>query len=138
MKKEGPFGDHLGYYSNAHDYPCLKVDAVYHRRNAIFPFTVVGRPPQEDSNLGRLIHEITRSAVKDSIPGVTAVNAVDDAGVHPLLLVKAHERYLPYEKRVPRELLTHASRVLGDGSAVPGKIPVDLCHEDNPGLDCQG
>ena len=134
-KPEGPFGDHLGYYSLEHEFPYLKVDTVYHRKNAIFPFTVVGRPPQEDSNFGRLIHEITRSAVKQAIPGVTAVNAVDDAGVHPLLLVKAKERYLPYEKRVPRELLTHASRVLGTGQLSLAKYVLICAHEDNPELD---
>ncbi|MBU1344708.1 MAG: UbiD family decarboxylase [Proteobacteria bacterium] len=134
-KKEGPFGDHLGYYSLEHEYPYLKVESVYHRKDAIFPFTVVGRPPQEDSNLGRLIHEITRSAVSDSIPGVSAVNAVDDAGVHPLLLVKAHERYVPYEKRVPRELLTHASRVLGTGQLSLAKYVLICAHEDNPELN---
>ena len=138
-KREGPFGDHLGYYSLEHGYPYLKVESVYHRKDAIFPFTVVGRPPQEDSNFGRLIHEITRSAVKDSIPGVIAVNAVDDAGVHPLLLVKAHERYVPYEKRiekrVPRELLTHAARVLGTGQLSLAKYLLICAHEDNPGLD---
>jgi len=134
-KPEGPFGDHLGYYSLAHEFPYLKVDQVYHRKNAIFPFTVVGRPPQEDSHFGRLIHEITRSAVKQAIPGVTAVNAVDDAGVHPLLLVKAHERYLPYEKRRPRELLTHANLVLGTGQLSLAKYLCICAHEDQPDLD---
>ncbi len=134
-RPEGPFGDHLGYYSLVHEFPFLKVDAVYHKKNAVFPFTVVGRPPQEDSHFGRLIHEITRSAVKHTIPGVTAVNAVDDAGVHPLLLVKAHERYLPYEKRVPRELLTHASLVLGTGQLSLAKYLIIFAHEDCPGLD---
>jgi len=135
IKREGPFGDHLGYYSLEHEYPYLKVESVYHRKDAIFPFTVVGRPPQEDSNFGKLIHEITRSAVKDSIPGVSAVNAVDDAGVHPLLLVKAHERYVPYEKRVPNELLTHASRILGTGQLSLAKYLLICAHEDNPGLN---
>lgn len=134
-KPEGPFGDHLGYYSNQHFYPYLRVESVYHKKNAIFPFTVVGRPPQEDSNFGRLIHKITRSAVKDTIPGVTALNAVDDAGVHPLLLVKAHERYVPYEKREPRELLTHANRVLGTGQLSLAKYVLMIAHEDNPVLD---
>ena len=134
-KREGPFGDHLGYYSLEHEFPYLKVESVYHRKDAIFPFTVVGRPPQEDTHFGRLIHEITRSALKDSIPGVTAVNAVDDAGVHPLLLVKARERYLPYEKRVPRELLTHASRILGTGQLSLAKYLMICAHEDNPGLN---
>lgn len=134
-RPEGPFGDHLGYYSLAHDYPYLHVTGVYHRKNAVFPFTVVGRPPQEDTNFGRLIHEITRSAVKKAIPGVTAVNAVDDAGVHPLLLAKASERYVPYEKRSPRELLTHANRILGTGQLSLAKYLFICAHEDAPDLD---
>jgi len=134
-KPEGPFGDHLGYYSNEHEYPYLKVVSVWHRPGAIFPFTVVGRPPQEDSNFGRLIHDITRSAITDTLPGVTAVNAVDDAGVHPLLLAKAHERYLPYAKRAPRELLTHANAILGTGQLSLAKYLFICAHEDNPGLD---
>ncbi|OGR28684.1 MAG: 3-octaprenyl-4-hydroxybenzoate carboxy-lyase [Desulfobacterales bacterium RIFOXYA12_FULL_46_15] len=134
-KKEGPFGDHLGYYSHVHNYPYIKVVSVLHRKNAVFPFTVVGRPPREDSNFGRLIHEITGSAVKAEIPGVTALNAVDDAGVHPLLLAKAHERYQPYEKRRPRELLTHAAHILGTGQLSLAKYLLICAHEDNPGLD---
>jgi len=134
-KPEGPFGDHLGYYSNEHEYPYLKVVSVWHRPGAIFPFTVVGRPPQEDSNFGRLIHDITRTAITDTLPGVTAVNAVDDAGVHPLLLAKAHERYLPCEKRVPRELLTHANAILGTGQLSLAKYLFICAHEDNPTLD---
>ncbi|MCP3940981.1 MAG: UbiD family decarboxylase [Desulfobacteraceae bacterium] len=134
-KPEGPFGDHLGYYSLEHEYPYLKVESVWHRPGAIFPFTVVGRPPQEDSNFGRLIHEITRTAIADTLPGVTAVNAVDDAGVHPLLLAKAHERYLPYETRAPRELLTHANAIMGTGQLSLAKYLFICAHEDNPGLD---
>lgn len=134
-KTEGPFGDHLGYYSLAHKYPYLRVTGVYHRKDAVFPFTVVGRPPQEDSCFGRLIHEITRSAVQQAVPGVTAVNAVDNAGVHPLLLAKANERYVPYEDRSPRELLTHASRILGTGQLSLAKYLLICAHEDDPGLD---
>src|SRR5690606_33054172 len=58
-KPEGPFGDHLGYYSLTHPFPLMKVKAVYHRDDAIWPFTVVGRPPQEDSTFGQLIHDLT-------------------------------------------------------------------------------
>lgn len=134
-KPEGPFGDHLGYYSLTHDFPYLKVVSVWHRKGAIFPFTVVGRPPQEDSNFGRLIHEITRSAITDTLPGVTAVNAVDDAGVHPLLLAKARERYIPYEQRRPREILTHAHAILGTGQLSLAKYLFITAHEDDPGLD---
>ncbi|THB75438.1 MAG: UbiD family decarboxylase [Desulfobacteraceae bacterium] len=134
-KPEGPFGDHLGYYSNVHEFPFLKIDRVYHRKNPVLPFTVVGRPPQEDSNFGRLIHEMTRQAVSDTIPGVVSVNAVDDAGVHPLLLVKAHERYVPFEERRPQEILTTAMAVLGTGQLSLAKYLFICAHEDNPELN---
>jgi 4-hydroxy-3-polyprenylbenzoate decarboxylase len=134
-KPEGPFGDHLGYYSQTHEFPYIRVASVYHRSGAVFPFTVVGRPPQEDSNFGRLIHEITRNAVAKTIPGVTAVNAVDAAGVHPLLLAKAREGYLPYEAPMPRELLTHAHAILGTGQLSLAKYLLLAAHEDCPDLD---
>ena len=74
-KPEGPFGDHLGYYSLKHDFPLMKVHKVYHRKNAIWPFTVVGRPPQEDTSFGALIHEITGPAIPNEIPGLHEVLA---------------------------------------------------------------
>jgi 4-hydroxy-3-polyprenylbenzoate decarboxylase len=134
-RPEGPFGDHLGYYSNTHDFPCIRVASVWHRPDAIYPFTVVGRPPREDSHFGRLIHEITRNAITGTLPGVTAVNAVDAAGVHPLLLARARESYLPYEDPMPRELLTHASAILGTGQLSLAKYLIIAAHEDDPGLD---
>ena len=78
---EGPSGDHLGYCSLAHDFPVVNVDPVDHRRVAIWPFTVVGRPPEEDSVFGELIHELTGPAIPAVLPGVHAVHAVDEAGV---------------------------------------------------------
>jgi 4-hydroxy-3-polyprenylbenzoate decarboxylase len=134
-RPEGPFGDHLGYYSNTHEFPCIKVASVWHRPDAVYPFTVVGRPPREDSHFGRLIHEITRNAVTGTLPGVTAVNAVDAAGVHPLLLARARESYVPYEDPMPRELLTHASAILGTGQLSLAKYLIIAAHEDDPGLD---
>ncbi|PIE87980.1 MAG: 3-octaprenyl-4-hydroxybenzoate carboxy-lyase [Bacteroidetes bacterium] len=134
VKPEGPFGDHLGYYSQTHDYPYLTGVKVYHRPGAVFPFTVVGRPPQEDSVFGRLIHELTRKAIQKHIPGVVAINAVDDAGVHSLLLAKARERYVPYEKRQPRELMTHALAILGGGQLSLTKYLMMAAHEDAPNL----
>ena len=135
MKKEGPFGDHLGYYSLEHDFPYLEVESVWHRKDAIYPFTVVGQPPQEDTIFGRLIHELTEPEIPKSIPGVTKIHAVDAAGVHPLLLAKAHERYIPYKERKPRELLTHANAILGTGQLSLAKYLLICAHEDNPDLD---
>ncbi len=115
-KPEGPFGDHLGYYSLKHDFPLIKVHKVYARKNAIWPFTVVGRPPQEDTSFGKLIHEITGSALQTEIPGLKEIHAVDAAGVHPLLLAIGSERYTPYTPtKQPAEILTIANHILGTG-----------------------
>ena len=115
-KPEGPFGDHLGYYSLQHNFPLIKVNKVYAKKNAIWPFTVVGRPPQEDTSFGELIHELTGKAIQDEIPGLKEVNAVDAAGVHPLLLAIGSERYTPYTPtKQPAEILTIANHILGTG-----------------------
>lgn len=115
-KPEGPFGDHLGYYSLTHDFPLMRVRKIYGKDNAIWPFTVVGRPPQEDTAFGNLIHELTGDALTKEIPGLQQVNAVDAAGVHPLLLATGSERYTPYNKtKQPAEILTIANHILGTG-----------------------
>lgn len=132
---EGPFGDHLGYYSLQHEFPVMEVEAVYHRKDAIWPFTVVGRPPQEDTSFGHLIHEVTAPMVPVSVTGLHAMHAVDAAGVHPLLLAIGSERYVPYEQRAPRELLTIANAVLGFNQASLAKYLLIVAHEDNPQLD---
>ena len=133
---EGPFGDHLGYYSLVHDFPVVRVEKVYHRPGAIWPFTSVGRPPQEDTVFGKFIHELTGSLIPSVLPGVAGVHAVDAAGVHPLLLVLGSERYLPYEKRrEPRELLTQASAILGQGQLSLAKYLLIAAQEDNPRLN---
>lgn len=133
---EGPFGDHLGYYARVHDFPVMRVEHVWHRDDAIWPFTVVGRPPQEDTTFGELIHELTGPAIPSVIHGVRGVHAVDAAGVHPLLLAVGSERYVPYEeRRRPRELLTQANAILGQGQLSLAKYLFIVAHEDDPGLD---
>lgn len=135
---EGPFGDHLGYYSLTHDFPVLNVERVFHREGAVWPFTVVGRPPQEDTNFGRIIHELTGPIIPKVVPGVHAVHAVDATGVHPLLLAVGSERYVPYAKeRRPQELLTCANALLGQGQLSLAKYLLIVAKEDNPDLDIQ-
>ncbi|MGW9124833.1 UbiD family decarboxylase [Paenibacillus chitinolyticus] len=134
-KPEGPFGDHLGYYSLTHPFPVLRVHKVYARENAIWPFTVVGRPPQEDTSFGELIHELTGDAIKQEIPGVKEVHAVDAAGVHPLLFAIGSERYTPYQQvKQPAEILTLANRVLGTGQLSLAKY-LFMTAEDKQPLD---
>lgn len=116
VKPEGPFGDHLGYYSLVHPFPLMRVKAVYAKPKGIWNFTVVGRPPQEDTAFGALIHDLTGEAIRQEIPGVQEVHAVDAAGVHPLLFALGSERYTPYQDiQRPAELLTQANRILGTG-----------------------
>jgi 4-hydroxy-3-polyprenylbenzoate decarboxylase len=160
---EGPFGDHLGYYSLAHPFPVLRVEKVFHRAGAIWPFTVVGRPPQEDTVFGQLIHELTGPVISTVLPGVEAVHAVDSAGVHPLLLAIGSERYTPFlesrdeesrdksqsdellalssqllalnSSHRPQELLTQANAILGQGQLSLAKYLLIVNRQDAPDLD---
>ena len=133
---EGPFGDHLGYYSLKHPYPVLKVDSVYHRQDAIWPFTVVGRPPQEDSSFGNLIQDIVGPMASVEMPGLKACHAVDASGVHPLMLAIGKERYTPYqEPKRPQEILKIANAILGFGHPSLAKYLFIVAEEDNPHLD---
>ena len=130
-KTEGPFGDHLGYYSLAHDFPLLKVEAVYHRPDAIWPFTSVGRPPQEDTVFGDFIHELTAELVPTVFSGVHQVHAVDAAGVHPLLLAVGSERYVPFAgERMPQELLTCGLALFGSTQTSLAKYLLIAARED--------
>ena len=140
LKPEGPFGDHIGYYSGKHDFPCMKVKKVLCKKNAIFPFTVVGRPPQEDTLFGKFIHEITKPMVPASLPGVYGIHAVDDAGVHPLCLALGSEAFRPYaspEEREPMELLKTANALLGFNQASLTKYLLIAAKED-AGISADG
>ena len=144
LMPEGPFGDHLGYYSLEHDFPVMEVDTVYHRKDAIWHFSVVGRPPMEDSSFGYLISRIVKDLTPTEFPGVRQVNAVDAAGVHPLLLAVGSERYMPFRPderdgtRPPEELLTQANRLLGSGQTSLAKFLViaDGGTQRDSAVDC--
>lgn len=107
-RNEGPFGDHYGYYSLAHPFPVFEIDRIYHRKNAIFPATVVGRPRQEDHYIGEYLQDLFAPIYSLVMNGVQAVWAYDDAGVHPLAAAVVKERY-------PKEAFMAALRILGEG-----------------------
>ncbi|MBK8558133.1 MAG: UbiD family decarboxylase [Lewinellaceae bacterium] len=134
-KSEGPFGDHLGYYSLAHDFPVMRVQKVYHRKDPLWHFTAVGRPPAEDSSFGWLIHELVAPLTPGEFPGLKELHAVDAAGVHPLLVAIGHERYMPFRERVPEEILTIANRILGSGQTSLAKFLWIAASDDDPSLD---
>ena len=132
---EGPFGDHLGYYSLQHDFPVMDVETVWHRKDPLWHFTVVGRPPQEDSSFGYMIHKIVKDLTGQEFPGIKQINAVDEAGVHPLLLAIGSERYMPFREKVPEEILIQANRILGSGQTSLAKYCLIAAAEDDPNLD---
>ncbi len=137
-KPEGPFGDHLGYYSLAHDFPVLRVTGVFHRPDAVWPFTSVGRPPQEDTVFGEFIHDLTAALVPTVFSGVHEVHAVDAAGVHPLLLAVGSERYVPFAgARMPQELLTCGLSLFGSTQTSLAKYLLIAAREDSPALSAR-
>jgi UbiD family decarboxylase len=107
-RTEGPFGDHYGYYSLAHEFPVFRVERMYHRADAIFPATVVGRPPQEDHYIGEYLQELFAPLFPLVMNGVVAVWAYDEAGMHPLAAAVVRERYR-------KEAFMAALRILGEG-----------------------
>lgn len=104
---EGPFGDHYGYYSLKHEYPVLCVDRVYHRKDAVFPATVVGKPPQEDLFLGNYIQELMAPLSRLVMPSIKAIWSYGETGYHSLSSIVVEERY-------PREAMKFAFRILGE------------------------
>ena len=107
-QEEGPFGDHYGYYSMRHPFPVLNVQRMFHRRDAIFPATVVGRPRQEDHYIGDYLQELFAPLYPLVMNGVRAVWAYDDAGMHPLAAAIVSERYR-------HEAFMAGMRILGEG-----------------------
>ncbi|CAA9258726.1 MAG: UbiD family decarboxylase associated with menaquinone via futalosine [uncultured Chloroflexi bacterium] len=107
-RAEGPFGDHYGYYSLAHDFPVFQVQRVYHRRDAIYPATVVGKPRQEDFFIGDYLQELLSPLFPLVMPSVRDIWSYGETGFHSLAAAVVHERYA-------REALASAFRILGEG-----------------------
>jgi 4-hydroxybenzoate decarboxylase subunit C len=107
-KPEGPFGDHYGYYSLTHDYPVFRADAVYHRRDAIYPATVVGKPRQEDFFIGDYLQELLSPLFPVVMPAVRDLWSYGETGFHSLAAAVVRERY-------SREALSAGFRILGEG-----------------------
>jgi 4-hydroxybenzoate decarboxylase subunit C len=105
---EGPFGDHYGYYSLRHDYPFFVARSLYHRADAIYPATVVGRPPQEDHTITEFLQELLEPLFPLVMPNVKKVWAYEESGVHSLAGAVVENRY-------PREAFIAALRILGEG-----------------------
>lgn len=107
-RAEGPFGDHYGYYSLAHDYPVFEIDRVYRRRDAIYPATVVGKPRQEDFFIGDLLQDLLSPLFPLVMPQVKSLWSYGETGYHSLAAAIVQERY-------EREAMASAFRILGEG-----------------------
>lgn len=124
-RPEGPFGDHYGYYSLRHDYPVFEVEHLAHRKDAIYPATVVGKPRQEDFYIGDLLQELLSPLFPLAMPGVRDLWSYGETGYHSLAAAVVRERYT-------REAMASAFRILGEGQLSLTKFllltdqPVDL------------
>jgi UbiD family decarboxylase len=105
---EGPFGDHYGYYSLKHDYPVFRVRSLYHRKNAIYPATVVGKPRQEDFYIGDYLQELLSPLFPLVMPTVRDLWSYGETGYHSLAAAVVRDRY-------KREALVSGFRILGEG-----------------------
>jgi len=126
-RPEGPFGDHYGYYSLQHDFPVFHVDHVWHRKDAIYPATIVGKPRQEDYYLGEFLQRLLSPAFPLALPGVRSLWTYAETGFHALSAAVVRESY-------SREALGTAFSILGQGQLTLTKFlmltdrSVDLEH----------
>ena len=107
-RAEGPFGDHYGYYSLAHDYPVFRIDAIHHRADPIYPATVVGKPRQEDFYIGDFLQDLLSPLFPVVMPSVRSLWSYGETGYHSLSAAVVHQRY-------KREAIMSAFRILGEG-----------------------
>ncbi len=121
-RPEGPFGDHYGYYSLQHDYPVFHADAVFHRKDAIWPATVVGKPRQEDYYIGDYLQELLSPLFPLVMPAVRDLWSYGQTGFHSLAAAVVRERY-------GREALSAGFRILGEGQLTLTKF---LLLTDSP------
>ncbi len=107
-RPEGPFGDHYGYYSLVHDYPVFRVEALARRENPLYPATVVGKPRQEDFQIGDYLQELLSPLFPVVMPAVRDLWSYGETGFHSLTAAVVRQRY-------KREAMAAAFRILGEG-----------------------
>ncbi len=100
LRTEGPFGDHTGYYSLADQYPVFHVMAITHRRQPIYPATIVGRPPMEDGYLGLATERMFLPIIRLILPEITDMHMPMEGGFHNLVLVRIKKSYPGQARKV--------------------------------------
>jgi UbiD family decarboxylase len=122
---EGPFGDHFGHYSAASEFPVFHCSAVTHRKNPIYPATVVGIPPMEDKFLGDATQQILGPLAKLLHSEAKSLWAYYEAGFHNLLVVAIEERY-------QKEAMKTALGLMGTQQLSLTKCLITVPHTVNP------
>nr|WP_320133343.1 menaquinone biosynthesis decarboxylase [uncultured Holophaga sp.] len=100
LRREGPFGDHTGYYSLADDYPVLHVEAITHRRNPVYSATLVGRPPQEDAYLGLATERIFLPLLQMVLPEVRDMHLPPAGGFHNLAILAIRKEFPGHAQKI--------------------------------------
>ncbi|MBM4055482.1 MAG: menaquinone biosynthesis decarboxylase [Planctomycetes bacterium] len=125
LRMEGPFGDHFGHYSNAAEFPVFHINTITHRKNPVYPATVVGRPPMEDKYLGNATQQILGPLIRLIHPEIKDLWAYYEAGFHNLLVVSVEERYR-------KEAMKTALSIMGEGQLSLTKCVVTVSEGVNP------
>jgi 4-hydroxy-3-polyprenylbenzoate decarboxylase len=100
VKREGPFGDHTGYYSLADDYPVFHLTCITRRKDAIYPATIVGKPPMEDCFMGKATERIFLPLIQLQYPEILDINLPIEGVFHNLCFVRIKKRYPGHARKV--------------------------------------
>jgi len=104
LRREGPFGDHTGFYSLADDYPVFHVTCITHRNNPIYPTTIVGRPPMEDGYLGKTTERLFLPLLRVTLPEIVDMNLPVHGVFHNLAIVSIKKEYPAHARKVMHAL----------------------------------
>lgn len=104
LRREGPFGDHTGFYSLADDYPVFHVTCITHRKNPIYPTTIVGRPPMEDAYLGKTTERLFLPLLRVTLPEIVDMNLPVHGVFHNLAIISIKKEYPAHARKVMHAL----------------------------------
>lgn len=97
---EGPFGDHTGYYSLADKYPVFHIICMTHRKNPVYPATIVGKPPQEDCYMGKATEQIFLPVLRLVLPEITDMNLPFEGVFHNCAIISIDKKYPGHANKI--------------------------------------
>jgi 4-hydroxy-3-polyprenylbenzoate decarboxylase len=121
-RREGPFGDHTGYYSLADDYPVFHLTCLTRRESPIYQTTIVGPPPMEDYHIGKAIERVFLPIMRRQLPEIVDINMPAEGIFHNLIVVSVRKRYPGHARKV-----MHA--IWGMGQAMFSKVVLVVDHD---------